>query len=589
MSNHESNEQISSAIIEVDGHQFPISGVNQFGFTAPPELSNLPLKPRQAAMLLLSNGQDRLPPMNVVVRIRKSNQQEVSCSFCDMSITDQSTIKTWQRRRDRGNQSASLSSRSYDELARGDSSSESSVSATPEPAPARKNYVKSLVLLGLVLGIVGMAILAAAFLRSRSTLGVTNAALIGNYVPVNARINGEVTEVLFEEGQLVRQGDVLLRMKNSTVQLFRDQCIAEMEGAQAKVIALKKRIGGYDAKTRFASIKLDLEVEALKAELKHAASNLKAAEAQIERIKPFRESGAVTEIEFQESTALRDACIAERDSKEILIRKTQLAKDAAKQNILLMGDRIDDELARITSEYEIAHAELMQLTKLSKLAAEQIKDLDIVAPRDGRVYAIYPQVGEFLKIADQAVAISYPGKSWAAGQVTAHQVSRVRPGQPVAVSIPSLNLKLEGHVAAVGHRAVYSRGNYSADFRGETATDVPIKVTIPDLPDDIPSGLRLDMAVKIGFGVPWLDDMMGSTHRDDVFEKIYSGGNENAGEVLSADEVQAKHEPNNSETSNAKTLPASTPAISETVADTSAVANTTSVSRTAVATGIGRD
>ena len=62
---------------------------------------------------------------------------------------------------------------------------------------------------------------------------------------------------------------------------------------------------------------------------------------------------------------------------------------------------------------------------------------------------------------------------------------------------------------AVGHRAMYSRGHYSAEFRGAAATDVPIKVYIKDLPENIPSGIRLDMAINTGFGIQWLDDTLG--------------------------------------------------------------------------------
>ena len=117
----------------------------------------------------------------------------------------------------------------------------------------------------------------------------------------------------------------------------------------------------------------------------------------------------------------------------------------------------------------------------------------------------YRQVGEYVKIADQTIALSFEGKVWAAGQVSASQSRRVRPGQPVTITAPSLGKTFEGVVSAVGHRAMHSPGHYTADFRGETATDVPIKVIIQDLPEDVPSGIRLEMAINIGFGVDWLD------------------------------------------------------------------------------------
>ena len=132
-----------------------------------------------------------------------------------------------------------------------------------------------------------------------------------------------------------------------------------------------------------------------------------------------------------------------------------------------------------------------------------------MAPRDGIVHVTYRQPGEFLRAADEAIALSYPGKAWAAGQVSIAQANRIRPGQPVVIDLPALDLRLDGIVSAVGHRAMYSKGNYNADFRGTTATDVPVKVHIANLPDNIPSGIRLEMAIKTGFGVGWLDRAMG--------------------------------------------------------------------------------
>ena len=56
---------------------------------------------------------------------------------------------------------------------------------------------------------------------------------------------------------------------------------------------------------------------------------------------------------------------------------------------------------------------------------------------------------------------------------------------------------------------MYSKGGYNADFRGTTATDVPVKVRINDLPREIPSGIRIEMAINTGYGLKWLDDVLG--------------------------------------------------------------------------------
>ena len=59
-----------------------------------------------------------------------------------------------------------------------------------------------------------------------------------------------------------------------------------------------------------------------------------------------------------------------------------------------------------------------------------------------------------------------------------------------------------GYVTGVGHRAVYSQGDYSSDFRTAVPSATPIKVDVPEL-GDLPSGLRMEMTVKLDDVWPW--------------------------------------------------------------------------------------
>ncbi|MFK7769796.1 MAG: HlyD family secretion protein, partial [Mariniblastus sp.] len=279
--------------------------------------------------------------------------------------------------------------------------------------------------------------------------------------------------------------------------------------AKSKVSALEKQLESFEVKLEIAGKKLVLDQEVAESEHKSALQAKASVEATVERLRPYVKSGAVTELEFDavanQLMAAESKCIATKNQ----IRQVEFSQTAAKSKILILGDRIDDEMGRIKMDLEIAKAEHRELEIVTALFAKRVSELDVVAPRDGTVFVTYRQVGEYLKIADEAIALSYPGKTWAAGQVTSSQASRVRPGQPVVVSVPSIDVRLKGVVSAVGHRAMYSHGRYNAEFRGTTATDVPIKVIIENLPEDIPSGIRLDMAINTGFGIQWLDETMG--------------------------------------------------------------------------------
>ena len=492
--------------IVVDGRSYAISELTEFGFTAPIELAEG--QTRSTGVLIFGDHK-----LEAEFRVRrKLKNGDGKCSFVSFPIRSAETIRKYLKKRKRINSgNESLEERSYDELANG-MLGETAATTTVAPAakdPSQKSYVKSFALMAMLFMMLGLVVLAAVFLRSRSSLSVENSALVGNCLPVNAKVEGEVVEVLVNYGDEVRAGDVLLRLANPEIAFLNQQLSAQRSTAESKVATLKIQRKTFASKLVFASRKLTLDREVANSELAAAEKSRESAEAAYDRMKPFVESGAVTPLEMDEvENILRAAesiCIA----KQNLVRQINFSLDAAEQNVLIIGDRVDDELGRIDAELAIAEAEARELSHVYELAIRREKELDVVAPRDGTVYVTYRQPGEFVRIADELIGLSYPGKTWAAGQVTSAQASRVLPGQPVTVRVPAMNISMAGTVMAVGHRAMYAKGNYNADFRGTTATDVPVKVRIDDLPRNIPSGLRLEMAINTGFGIEWLDDAMG--------------------------------------------------------------------------------
>ena len=56
----------------------------------------------------------------------------------------------------------------------------------------------------MMFALVGLVIVAFYFIRSRSTLSVNYSALVGNYLPVNVKAEGEIIELLVAEGDVVK-------------------------------------------------------------------------------------------------------------------------------------------------------------------------------------------------------------------------------------------------------------------------------------------------------------------------------------------------------------------------------------------------
>jgi len=485
--------------ILIDGSEFKIAELTTFGFSTIGQIGD---DPRPSSGILLIDGKR----LEVEFRVRSDNASGSNCTYSNLSITTKSLIEKYLDGKQRiGGQE--LEARTYDELARGMTSSESA-DVQSNAIPQRSSQFKSVALLVLLFLMLGLTVLAIVFMRSRSSLSINNAALVGNFLPVNARIEGEIAELNVVEGQQVLQGDLLLTLKNPEIESACIQAGAARDAAKAKVAALKRQQDSYKLKLKTASKKLKLDLEVAKSELTWAEKVEMAASARVQRLEKYA-GGSITALEFEEAEEALLASQSQVTAYRNQVRQIEFSQEAAKDGILILGDRLDDEVGRITANLEIARSELKELQTICDEANSQVAQLEMLAPRDGQVYSTYRQKGQYLKIADEAIAISYPGKSWAAGHLTQSQANRVRPGQPVNVNFPSLDVQLEGVVLAVGHRAMYSKGGYNADFRGSFATDVPVKVGINDLPQEIPSGIRIEMAIKTGFGLKWLDDALG--------------------------------------------------------------------------------
>ena len=502
--------------IDLDANQPSVWQLSTFGFTTS-LLGDYTVGDKFRGRLLLDGD-----VINVEFRVRQKKADDRVCTFFDLALADREKIDRYLRSKEHLTVAdETLEGRSYDELAKGlpaagGDKAFANAAPTPTPVPGGTARIKSLAMLLMLLALVGMVVVAVVFMRSRSSLSVDNSSLVGNYLPIHARIEGEIVDVLVREGEPVREGDVLLRLDNPEVRTEKALSHSEVVLGEAKVAALRKRLKGYLKKVAVAQKRLAIDLKVARSDSESCRKQLEAAKSTVKRMEPYLET-AISKIEFDVMMNEMLALEAEHAASESRVQLAEFANDMSTDSGLMMGDQLNDEVGSITAELEIAEAELVRARRGLEISTAREQQLDIVAPRDGQVYAAYHQYGEYLRVADEAIAISYPGETWAAGMVTASQAGRVRPGQPVTVSIPSLDQNLKGVVSAVGHRAMYGKGGYSAVFRGTTATDVPIKVTIASLPADIPSGMRLDMKINTGFGVDWLDRMTGfelqPTHR----------------------------------------------------------------------------
>ena len=159
-------------------------------------------------------------------------------------------------------------------------------------------------------------------------------------------------------GDFVQKGDVLLRLSNQLLHEETMQFAAQARTAEAKANALRRQIAAFDERLKIASKKLDLDLEVARSELTSAEQDRMSTLAAYDRMKPFV-GGAITELELDEVETLMLAKDSLVVAKQNQVKQIEFSQVAAKSNILILGDRIDDEMGRLRAELEIAEAELV--------------------------------------------------------------------------------------------------------------------------------------------------------------------------------------------------------------------------------------
>jgi membrane fusion protein (multidrug efflux system) len=223
-----------------------------------------------------------------------------------------------------------------------------------------------------------------------------NAFVVGNIIPVQADATGVVAEVLVEETNKVKAGELLVRLDEQRAKAMLDQFAADLARAV-------RSVGGQFAARRQACQKIASQI-ALRDKTRH----------DVMRYRQALPSGAVSQQVLQNAT-------------------DQLAS-------------LDAELHESRADFQSFEARLggLTLTKTPEIEAATAKFAEnyiefarqrIKAPVSGYIAKRKAQVGDRVRPGDLLMQIIPLDYLWIEANLWENSMQRVRPGQPVAVTV----------------------------------------------------------------------------------------------------------------------------------------------------------
>ena len=313
-----------------------------------------------------------------------------------------------------------------------------------------------LTILGIVVLIAAIVAAVLWYLHARHFESTDDAFIDSRPVSVSAEVTGNITAVPVTDNQVVHAGDLLVRIDPRNYTAAVDQAQAQIEQAQAQ----------------YANA--DAQVQAQKSQVDQAARQTAEALAALQfskdennRYQQLAQSGYGTVQRAQQAAS-------DLLQKQASYDAAQSAQSAAEKQITVL------KAQRKSSESQIDSAKAQKETADANLTRTEIR-----ATLEGRVTRLTGAPG-FVATAGQALMVLVPVDVWVTANFKETQLTDMRVGQPVDITIDAYRRTYKGRVDSIqaGSGTAFSllpaqnaTGNYV-----KVVQRIPVKLTFDERP-----------------------------------------------------------------------------------------------------------
>jgi membrane fusion protein (multidrug efflux system) len=281
----------------------------------------------------------------------------------------------------------------------------------------------------LFLGLAGAVVLLGGGYYAYDDLvasrhAVTDNAYVGaNLAQVTPLVGGPVREVLVDDAQHVKRGDVLVRLDDTDARIAVAQAEAQLALTERKVRGLIATGSGLGA--QIASRAADQARAA--AQFAVARSDLDKARVDLQRREALVSSGSVSGDELTTARNAYNSALANVKAAEAA-RAQALANRAA-----AIGDR-DANKALIANATVETNPEVLVAQSALDQARVNLDRMVLRAPVDGVVSKRQVQVGQRVQSGQTLMAVVPTQAAYVDANFKEVQLAKVRPGQAVTLS-----------------------------------------------------------------------------------------------------------------------------------------------------------
>jgi membrane fusion protein, multidrug efflux system len=306
---------------------------------------------------------------------------------------------------------------------------------------------------------------------SRHWEDTDDAEIDGHIYPINARVAGQVIKVNYDDGQVVRKGDVLVQIDPTDYQVAFERAKADYEDAQAQALAAQYGVPvqsvGSVSQIRSASADMDSAQAGVAAARKQAdAAQQQVVEAQanavklnkdVERYQQLLGKREISQQQFDQAVAAATSANATVSARQAELLAAQSQAKVAESRIeqanaeLKNAHATPNIVAATKARAQSADAQALRSKAALGQAQLNLGYTTIVAPVDGVVGKRSAQVGENVGVGQDLMAIVPLNDVWVTANFKETQLTHMQPGQPVKIKVDTYGgRKWNGHVTSIG-------------------------------------------------------------------------------------------------------------------------------------------
>ena len=338
--------------------------------------------------------------------------------------------------------------------------------------------------LAIVGGAVLLAAIAGLFLYYLNRESTDDAQVDGHITPIASKIYGKVANVLVDDNQAVKAGQLLVKIDARDYQSAVDQAkaavdLAESEARSAGVdvprTAENVASGTSSADAQLLGAQADVAKaqatydQALTADLSFAQANVEKskanaalAQADLARYKPLVEKDEISKQQYDAAKANADASAsalkADQEKLAQAQRNVEVVKaqlDAAKAHVLDARAAVDSAHANTkqvgmrTADAQAKVAKVAQARASLDAAQLNLSYTEVVAPVDGVATHKQVEPGQIVQ-AGQGLLVVVPLQDvWVTANFKETQLKYMKAGQKAEVKVDTYGKTFSGHVDSI--------------------------------------------------------------------------------------------------------------------------------------------